>query len=488
MTGKNASTLHFAVRPRVIGKYTGQLLLIFSVLNSVPLLFCLLTDEHHLVWPYTAITVGTGIFGFLLNRIETSADIQNNETLVISALIFIIIPSLFAFPFLQHGLTYIDAFFEATSGVTTTGLTSLSSVENMPRTFLFARAWLQWIGGLGIVVLGVALLLPQSKATLHLFKENWEKEGLVANTRSYARVILKVYLLLTTVGFILLVALGIPWFDATTHVLAAVSTGGFSTYDNSLAGLSGRAGQSAVIFISCLGAFPLFIYYTSFKDNAWKFINNLEIRGLAVTAAFAAVATTTILMTVDGLPPHQALIEGPILALSAQTTTGFSTLPTANLSDTAKFILILFMIIGGNIGSTAGGIKILRLIVILKIIELVIIRSGLAPNAIVRPRLMGKRLDRVEIETCFLIVFLFITVILLSWLPFILMGYPFLDSLFEVVSATCTVGLTTGISSPSLPAGLKSILCLDMLMGRLEIIAFLIFFYPPTWFGKKRGV
>ncbi|MCL7489079.1 MAG: TrkH family potassium uptake protein [Desulfobulbaceae bacterium] len=488
MTGKNTSTLHFAVRPGVICKYTGQLLLIFSILNAVPLLFCLVIGELHLAWPYTAITLGTGFFGFLMQRIKTSADIQNNETLVISALIFIIIPLLVALPFLQHGLTYTDAFFEAVSGVTTTGLSNLSSVEPLPRTFLFARAWLQWIGGLGIVVLGAAILLPQSKATLHLFKDNWEKEGLIASTKSYARVILKVYLLMTSAGFILLMALGVPWFDATTHVLAAVSTGGFSTYDNSLSGVGGRAVQSAVILISCLGAFPLMIYYISFKGDGKKFTANQEIRGLAVASVFAVAATTMILMAADGLSADQAFIDGPLLALSAQSTTGFSTIPVPGLSEAAKFILILFMLIGGNVGSTAGGIKILRLIVILKMIKLLIIRSGLAPNAVVRPRLMGKRLESVEIETCFLVVFLFIIVILLSWLPFILMGYPFLDSLFEVVSATCTVGLSTGISSSSLPTVLKSILCLDMLMGRLEIVAFLIFFYPPTWLGQKRGV
>jgi len=488
MTGNRTSTLHFAVRPRIICKYTGQLLLIFSVLNCVPLLFCVLIGEYHLVLPYAVITAGTGIFGFLLQRIKASTDIQNNETLVISALIFLITPSLFAFPFLQHGLTYIDAFFEAVSGVTTTGLSCLASVENLPRTFLFTRAWLQWIGGLGIVVLGVAILLPQSKATLHLFRENWEKEGLVASTRSYARVILKVYIFMTLAGFILLAALGIHWFDAITHVLAAVSTGGFSTYDNSLSGLSGRPGQSAVILISFFGAVPLFVYYIFSRGDVRKFISNQEIKGLAAAAVFAAMVTTMILMAADGLSPRQALIDGPLLALSAQTTTGFSTLSTPDLSAPAKFILLPFMIIGGNVGSTAGGIKILRLIVILKMIKLLVIRSGLAPNAVVKPRLMGRRLDTVEIETCFLIVFLFILVILLSWLPFIFMGYPLLDSLFEVVSAICTVGLTTGVSSPSLPGFLKSILCLDMLMGRLEIIAFLIFFYPPTWFGQKKGV
>ncbi|MFA5718792.1 MAG: potassium transporter TrkG, partial [Desulfobulbaceae bacterium] len=128
-----------------------------------------------------------------------------------------------------------------------------------------------------------------------------------------------------------------------------------------------------------------------------------------------------------------------------------------------------------------------RLLVILRLIRFMIVRSGLPSDAVIYPRLMGRRLESVEIVRCFLLVFLFLLVIGVSWFIFILMGYPLLDSLFEVVSATCTVGLSTGISSPSLPAALKSVLCMDMLMGRLEIIAFLVLLYPPTWFAKKRG-
>lgn len=487
MTGKQISTLHFGVRPAVVGKYTGQLLLIFSIFFAVPVLFCLAVGEYGLFGPYALVAAGSGLAGFLLQRISAPDDIQNNETLVISALIFVTIPLLVSLPFQQPGISWVDAFFEAVSGITTTGLSNLPSVENLPKTFQFSRAWLQWIGGLGFVILSVAILLPHSKATLQLFKQNWEQEGLVASTRAYARIILQVYLTLTLAGFILLMLLGVQWFDSAAHVLAAVSTGGFSSCDDSLAGLGGRSVQTGVIVLSCLGAVPLIAYYVFFTQGRREFTGNVEVRGLAAAACIAALATSMILLAVDGLPPRRAIADGALLALSAQTTTGFSTLPVADLSDSTKFVLILFMLVGGNVGSTAGGIKIVRLLVILKLIRFVIVRSGLPPEAVIHPRLMDRRLESVEIERCFLLVFLFLLVIVLSWFVFILMGWPVLDSLFEVVSATCTVGLSTGISSAALPAVLKSVLCLDMLMGRLEIVAFLVLLYPPTWFGKKRG-
>jgi len=175
-----------------------------------------------------------------------------------------------------------------------------------------------------------------------------------------------------------------------------------------------------------------------------------------------------------------------MLALSAQTTTGFSTVSVAELSGAAKFLLIIFMLIGGNIGSTAGGIKIIRLLIILKMIKYAVVSSGMTPSAVIQPRIMGKSLETADIERCFLLVFLFIAVISFSWFVFLILGYPALDSLFDVVSATCTVGLSTGITAFGLPTLAKAILCLDMLMGRLEIVAFLVLFYPPTWFGRKK--
>ena len=484
---KQISTLHFGVRPAIVGKYTGQLLLIFSLLFTVPPLFCLVVGEYSLFAPYALVAGGSGLAGYLLQRIRAPEDIQHNETLVISALIFITVPLLVSVPFLQPGVSWIDAFFEAASGVTTTGLSNLPSVEHLPRTFLFARAWLQWIGGLGFVVLSVAVLLPHSKATLQLFKQSWEQEGLIASTKAYARIILLVYLALTLIGFLLLMVLGVPWFDSAAHVLAAVSTGGFSSYDDSLAGLGSRPAETAVIILSLSGAIPLILYYRFFAQGWREFTGNVEVKGLAAAVCLAVLATSATLLAVDGLPLRTAVEDGTLLALSAQTTTGFSTLPVVGLSDSTKFLLILFMLIGGNVGSTAGGIKIVRLLVILRLIRFMIVRSGLPSDAVIYPRLMGRRLESVEIVRCFLLVFLFLLVIGVSWFIFILMGYPLLDSLFEVVSATCTVGLSTGISSPSLPAALKSVLCMDMLMGRLEIIAFLVLLYPPTWFAKKRG-
>jgi trk system potassium uptake protein TrkH len=155
----------------------------------------------------------------------------------------------------------------------------------------------------------------------------------------------------------------------------------------------------------------------------------------------------------------------------------------------SKVVLIVSMLVGGSVGSSAGGIKLLRLLVLIKIVRLIILRTRLTPHAAVQaPVAAGRTWADDELVRILAVVALFAAVIVLSWLPFLWAGYDPLDALFEVVSATGTVGLSTGISGPHLPAGLKAVLCLDMLLGRLEILPLLIFLAPRTWIGARRAI
>lgn len=487
MGRRQITSLHFAVRPRVLLKYGGQLLLLFSALTSIPFMVSLVAGDFRMSLVYGGILAGTGLAGFLLQRLEAPGNLQNNEVLTLTAVMFIITPLIAAIAFRQSGLGFDEALFEAVSAVTTTGLSTLATVENRPETFLFARAWLQWVGGLGIVVLSVAILLPQGRAALRLFSGSWQKDDLVVSTRAYARLMLKVYAALTGLGVLVLLFAGMGWFDALTHVLSAVSTGGFSIHDQSLAGLDGWGGRGAVIAFCCLGAMPLGLYYQAVHGAPGRLLKNAEVISLLCFCLAGSVAVSLVLARIEGFGLREAFLHGSLLAFSAQTTAGFSSLDIAGLSNGSKLVMILLMAVGGNVGSTAGGLKIMRILVIVKMIRYRIIQCGLAGGTVIQPRYQGKRLEQEEIDGCFLLAALFSAVVLFSWLPFVIMGYPAMDSLFEVVSACGTVGLSAGITSGTLPPLLKSVLCLDMLMGRLEIIAILVLFYPPTWRGKRRG-
>ena len=148
-------------------------------------------------------------------------------------------------------------------------------------------------------------------------------------------------------------------------------------------------------------------------------------------------------------------------------------------------ILIFSMLVGGGVGSTAGGFKLLRLLIPVHVFRLLLLRTCLPKHAVTETRLAGRRLLDEEIKSALLLILLFIVVVALSCFPFIAMGYDPLDSMFEVVSATGTVGLSVGLTNVALPAVLKGILCVDMLMGRLEIIAWLVMLYPWTWLGRR---
>ncbi|MDH4233358.1 MAG: TrkH family potassium uptake protein [Nitrospirota bacterium] len=484
MEERQIDTLSSSVRPRVLLKYIGQLCLVISLLISVIVVMSVFFAEYSQSLSYAIAAFVLAVAGFLFSRLSAPADIQPNEALVISFFIFLFAALAAAYPMTASGISFQDAFFESISGVTTTGLSTLADVSGKPKTFLFARAWLQWFGGLGIVVLSLAILIRPGMAARRLIDSD-ETEDILGGTRNYARKVLKVYVALTVFGLYILLLTGIGFVPALVHTLAAVSTGGFSSYQNSLSGIDNGLSRALVILVSCSGAVSLALFYRGFKKGGAAFAADVQIRWMIVIWVAGAVLLSVSLGVFERLPWRFVLGNAPFLALSAQTTTGFSTVNPGDLGQASKLLLICLMMIGGSIGSTAGGIKVVRFLILLRLLKLTIVRTCMPQHAVVEPRLSGERLEPEEIEGSLLIILLFIIVVVVSWIPFVISGYDPLDSLFEVVSAACTVGLSTGITSQDLPAFLKGVLGADMLMGRLEIVAVLVVLYPRTWIGRK---
>jgi trk system potassium uptake protein TrkH len=177
--------------------------------------------------------------------------------------------------------------------------------------------------------------------------------------------------------------------------------------------------------------------------------------------------------------------HGFMMGISAQTTTGFTTQTVATMEPGSKLIMIISMLVGGSVGSSAGGIKLLRLLILLRLLQLMLRRTGLTPHAVLEPMLGGQRLENDDLIRALQVILLFAILVIVSWLPFVVMGYDPLDALFEVASACGTVGLSSGITRPGLEAGLKGVLCFDMLAGRLEVIALLLVMYPRNWIGRR---
>lgn len=479
------SVLTYAVRGSVVAKYCGQLGLMLAVLTLVPLSFALLETEWQRALRYAVLCAGLLLVGGWLARLPAPARIQGNEALTITAVAFMLSPLLMSWPMMTDGIPFVDAIFEAISGVTTTGLSTLGSVEHRSTTFLFARAWMQWYGGLGIVVLSVALLMGHHVAARRLANPVESGESLVVTARTHARLSLFAYLVITLLGLAVVWPLSGDGFNAVVHVLAAVSTGGFSNLDNSLAGL-GESATVAVMALSFLGAVSLPLYWRAVHAG-WAggfraLFGDVELRALLIGCLLLG-GLLTWLASRHGIeaPWYQGLMMG----FSAQTTTGFASMPIAEMDPVSKLLMVVSMLVGGSVGSSAGGFKLLRLLILLRLLQLMIRSTAMPPHAVAEPYLAGQKLEVDDLLRAMQLILLFIGIMVLSWLPFVALGYDPLDALFEVASACGTVGLSTGITRPELEAVLKAVLCFDMLAGRLEIIALLIVLYPQNWIGRR---
>jgi trk/ktr system potassium uptake protein len=478
------AVLSCAVRPAVVGRYLGQLALVHAALTLVPLAVAITLGDLELGLRLALLVALLVALGLPALRLRGTAHLQTNEGLIVAALAFVLAPLLMTWPMMAGGLPALDAFFEAVSGLTTTGLTTLDHVADRSPAFLFARAWLQWVGGLGFAVLAVALLLGPHADARRLTGTD-APESTSTSAHLYARRVLMVYVVLTALGVVVLWPVIGSGFDALLHILSAISTGGFSPLDDSLAGAP-EPGTAWIVTLWCvLGAAPLILYHRALSGRPAALLKDAEVHTLLAAVALGALLLSLALHWRGGLPWTEALRHGILLAASAQTTAGFSSLQVATLDPAAKLIAIVAMLIGGSVGSTAGGLKLLRLLVLLRLTQFALRRTAMPTHAVVIPRLEGRNLEVGDIQRATIALFLLLVVTLASWAPFVAAGHAPLDSLFEVVSALGTVGLSTGITGPGLAPELKLLLCTDMLMGRLEIVALLVVLYPPTWVARR---
>ncbi len=471
--GARLRALRQPARPFVVCRHLGQIALWLAALILVPALFACASGD----WALAARLLATAVLPALAlgacARVPAPArPLQANEALVVTALAFALAAGLLTYPLRTGGLSPVDAWFESVSGVTTTGLSMLPDPSGRSTAFLFTRAWMQWFGGLGIVVLSLAVTASRTADARRLSDAASEEESLDQGVRRHARRVLAVYATITVLGLALVWAAGLPPLLALNHTLSTVSTGGFSDFSDSLVRFD-RPIQMALGTVACVGAIPLLLFHRARVHGLGQLWRDPEPRALAAAIALGAL----LLWWLGRLAPADALAT----AVFAQTTTGFSTLDMAGLDPAAKLVVILSMLSGGGVGSTAGGVKLLRVLILLRVVELAILRVQVPRHAVVHAGALGRPLEPVQIEHALLLLVLYPIVILLSWLPFLAAGYPPLDALFDIASAVGTVGLSTGVAGPGLESGLKLVLSLDMLMGRIEILALLVLLYPGTW-------
>lgn len=412
---------------------------------------------------------------------EPRESLSLREGLYVVAIAWLTIPLVSAIPLsLAINISYLDAVFEAVSGFTTTGLTMVGSyVEQLPRTILLWRSLMQWIGGIGIVIMTLVVLSRPGSPAAVLYVAEGREERIEPSFARTAKTMLRVYTVLTVMVALIFWFSGMPIFDAVNHSMTALATGGFSVKNLSI----GSYG-SLMIELSCM--IGMFLGAQSFVDHAKmlrgrvrEVLRGPEVKGFsALLIFFISIAALTLWC--NGYSIYESLRLGSFQATSALSGTGFQTANIKASPALFKFILTVAMLIGGSIFSTTGGVKIFRVLVLLKTLKSYM-AYAFKPSRSIRVLKIGNTiLDEERVIRSLIIISLFlITYILSVWavLPFVPEGYSLEDVAFETASALGTVGLSVGLTSPSLHPIVKVVFILDMLFGRLEVLTLLSVMY-----------
>lgn len=395
----------------------------------------------------------------------------------------------------------VNCYFECVSGFTTTGATILSNIDQLPHSILLWRALTQWLGGLGIVVLFVAVLPTMGVGGKKLFRVEApgpEQEGVHPHIRDTARILWLVYLGLTIAETVLLRIGGMGWFDAVCHTFTTLATGGFSTTDASAGGFGSVTIEVVLIVFMILAGGNFGLYYQLVRGKWRTVVGDTELRFYLFLLALGALL---VIISANGQPMElttgeqigpstgSAIREGLFTAASLQTTTGFCTADYNPWPYLAKATLIFTMFVGGCAGSTTGGIKVIRFWIVLKVLASEIERV-FRPNVIRPVRVGGSAVD--ETAKLAALAYAIGTIFLFGLVSSLIMVIEPDADFATAGSATVATFCTTGPGLGRVGAinnydwftdASKLLLCVWMVVGRLEIFAIAVMFSPRFWRG-----
>jgi len=465
---------------QVVGKQLIGGLRLLGVVLALPFLVSLLAGEFDHSIVFGILAFGLFFAGHLaFRKVRPYDTLGLKEALVVTALFYLLF-SLFGALFFLRETSFLNGLFESLSGFTTTGL-SVVDASRLSSTLIFFRSYSQWIGGAGIIVLSLAILLRSGGTALKLYSTESGQENIMGSVVATARVVLRVYLVLTAACFFSYWAAQMQPFDALLHALSTVSTGGFSPFRDSIGHYHSLAIHLVTVLFMWVGATSFTLWFQLRQRKARGFVSNRQVRYLLVVSLVGC-----LLFSIGfGATVHK-IAPGLFQAVSALTTTGFNTIDQRSLSDGAKLTTIVLMVIGGATGSTAGGIKLFRLIVLFGLIRWVLIRVLLPEGATIPIKAGDNDMDDRALRLVSSFILLYLIILIISALILMFTGYSFADSLFEAASAQGTVGLSVGITSPTMPTIGKLVLMFQMWLGRLEIVPVLITLYPVIWV-RRRG-
>ena len=461
----------------------GRIVLAVGMLLLVPIPIALIYGEYDLVEHFlfpSSISILIGlVLTFSINL--SFRDIGLFEAMIISALGWIIASIIGSIPYIYIlKMSPVDAFFETMSGFTTTGMTLIKIIEGKPYSLLFWRAFTQWIGGVGIILFFIVIFAGGGAPGLRrLYMAEAREEKLTISTWHTVKYIWIIYFAYSALCAAALWLAGMNPYEAITHTFTVLSTGGFSTRTASIAAFNSLTIEIILIVFMVIGGISFLAHYTLFTKGLRGFLRHYEVR-----AIFLIIGLSTLIVTYDlvvhGVKVFSALRESLFQVVSIMTTTGYTTIDINTLPPLSKAVITVLMFIGGGAGSTAGAIKVARVVIALKAVGYEL-NKLLLPRGSEKPVRIGFRVLRDEDV-------LRITAFIIAYLIFYIAGVMILTfrgvDVFPAISAVASAQGNVGpafVSLFDLDDISKLVLALEMWIGRLEVIPVLALLNFKAW-------
>ena len=472
----------------LIARVVGLILRIEAICMSPCLLIALLTRGPD-VLAFCASIALCGAVGFLLSGVrQDSKRLQTRDGFVAVALCWIALGLSGALPYAFCGFSYVDGVFETVSGFTTTGATIVAAPSALPRGLQFWRALTQWRGGMGVLVMVLALLPSLGEGSVNLMKA--ESPGPISSklrpkTSETAKSLYFIYIALTVTETLCLRVAGMPLFDSLTTAFTTISTGGFSVRDESIA-FYGSAIINWIIvlfmFLSAVNFGALF----QVQRGQWKdALRSEELRAYTLITLGATAFISLDLIYSAGKNAYESVSESAFQVVTLMTTTGYATADFDLWPHFSKAVLLLVMFVGGCAGSTAGGVKVSRFVILFKGLKRELRR--ILHSREVRPlTLEGARVDENTVSSVSVFFFAYVAITVFCAAAVSLEGVDLTTSLSAALTSISNVGPGFSLIGPTrnfafFTAPTKIILTVTMLLGRLEIMPLLVLLFPSVW-------
>lgn len=472
----------------------GKMLAAYGCIMSIPALVALYYQEAT-VLTFLGTAALTALVGCILlyrNRRSTGRMGVREGYAIVSA--GWLLAALFgALPYLAAHVmpTYIDAVFETVSGLTTTGGSVLSNLEALPRSILFWRSMTHWLGGMGIIVLFIVLLPNMGMGAVHLF--NAEVPGptpdkIVPRIREGAMYLWLIYTGFTLVQIVLLTLAGMSVFDAVNHAFATMATGGFSTRSASISAYNSVWIEAIIIAFMVMAGVNFNLYIFARRKGLSAIFKDIEFKAYIFILLLSSAIVAFSLFSQDQYALGTAIRHSVFQVASIMTTTGFASADFDQWPALAKIVLFLLMFIGGSAGSTAGGIKVARIVLLFKM-AWAQFKQIFNPHLVVNITLQGKTVEPAVLTAVGRFFFLFILIFALASVLLAATGLEPFEAMSAVACMIGNVGPGFGAVGPMMNFALvsqfgKVVLIVCMLLGRLELFTILVLVQPEFW--KKR--